>query len=271
MRKVLFFDIDGTLENFEGEMPDGARRALRRLQEKGHRIVICTGRSLFQIYTWLLDMGFDGIICAAGAYVECDAKAIYEHHMEKEALMSARTLLEHLGASYGAQTKGGTVMTADNRNRMMSGFVNVGLKEDMSAQMWGNIQLDEHLERRHDIEKLFFFEAKAPVDKIQEQLSQYCDVTAMSFQISNNCSGEISSKGINKAFGMQKYLEHAGIAREDTIAFGDGINDIEMLKYANIGVAMGNAVRALKEQADYITSGVDEDGIERTLKVFGLL
>lgn len=271
MRKALFFDIDGTLVNFQGEMPDGARRALRRLQEKGHRIVICTGRSLFQIYTWLLYMGFDGIIGAAGAYVECDAKAIYEHHMEKEALMSARTLLEHLGASYAAQTKGGTVMTADNRKRMMGGFVNVGIKEDMSAQMWGNVQLDEHLERRRDIEKLFFFEAQASVDRIQEQLSQYCDVTAMGFQISNNCAGEISSRGINKAFGMQKYLEHAGIAREDTIAFGDGVNDIEMLKYAHIGVAMGNAARALKEQADYVTSGVDEDGIEGALKVFGLL
>ena len=271
MRKALFFDIDGTLVNFQGEMPDGTRRALRQLQDKGHRIIICTGRSLFQIYSWLLDMGFDGIIGAAGAYVECGAKAIYEHHMEKEALMPARTLLEHLDASFAAQTKEGTVMTADNRNRMMGGFVNVGLKEDMSSQMWGNVQLDEHLERRRDIEKLFFFEAQASVDKIQEQLSQYCDVTAMSYQISNNCSGEISSRGINKAFGMQKYLEHAGIARKNTIAFGDGINDIEMIKYAHIGVAMGNAVDALKKQADYVTSGIDEDGIERTLKVFGLL
>ena len=203
--------------------------------------------------------------------MESDAKAIYEHHMDKEALISVRTLLEHLGASYAAQTKSGTVMTADNRNRMMSGFVNVGLREDMAAQMWGIVQLNEHLERRHDIEKLFFFEAQASVDWIQKQLSQYCDVTAMSFQISNNSSGEISSRGINKAFGMQKYLKHAGIAREDTIAFGDGINDIEMLKYAHIGVAMGNAVDALKKQADYITSGVDEDGIERAWNVFGML
>ena len=162
-------------------------------------------------------------------------------------------------------------MTADNKNRMMSGFVNVGLKEEMSAQMWGNIRLDEHLEQRHDIEKLFFFEAQGSVDEIQEQLLQYCDVTAMSFQFSNNSSGEISSRGINKAFGMQVYLEHTEITRENTIAFGDGINDIEMLKYAHVGVAMGNAVDALKKQADYVTSGIDEDGIECALNAFGLL
>lgn len=86
----------------------------------------------------------------------------------------------------------------------------------------------------------------------------------MSFQISNNSSGEISSRGINKAFGMQKYLEHAGIARENTIAFGDGTNDIEMLKYAHIGVAMGNAVETLKKQANYVTSGVDEGWYKAT-------
>lgn len=271
MGKVLFFDIDGTLVNFQGEMSDGTRRALCQVQENGHRIVICSGRSLFQIYSWLLDMGFDGIIGAAGAYVECDGKTIYAHHMKKEALMAARTLLERLGASYAAQTKGRTIMTLDNKNRMMRGFVDVGLKEDLSDQMWGDVQLDEYLERRHDIEKLFFFEAKASIDRIQEQLSKYCDVTAMSFQRPDNSSGEISSKGINKAFGMQKYLEYAGITRENTIAFGDGINDVEMLKYAHIGVAMGNAVDALQKQADYVTSGIDEDGIERALKVFGLL
>ena len=271
MQKVIFFDIDGTLVNFQGKMPEGTRRALHRVQDKGHRIVICSGRSLFQIYPWLLDMGFDGIIGASGAYVECDTRIIYEHHMEREALMAAKALLKRLGASYAAQTKEGTIMTACNRKRMLGGFTDVGLKEEMAVQMWGDIQINEHLDQRQDIEKIFFFEAAEPVDSIQEQLLEYCDVTAMSFQNSNNSSGEISSRGINKAYGIKKYIEYAGITRDNTIAFGDGINDIEMLKYAQIGVAMGNAVDALKKQADYVTAGIDEDGIERALRLFGLL
>lgn len=68
--------------------------------------------------------------------------------------------------------------------------------------------------------------AGAYVDRSQEQLSQYCSVTAMSFQLSNNSSGGISSRGINKAFGMQVHLGHAGITMENTIAFGDGVNDV---------------------------------------------
>ena len=56
MKKALFFDIDGTLVNFQGEMPEGARHALRCVRGKGHRIVICSGRSMFQIYPWLLSV-----------------------------------------------------------------------------------------------------------------------------------------------------------------------------------------------------------------------
>lgn len=271
MGKAIFFDIDGTLVNFRGEMPESTRDALRKVQENGHRIILCSGRSRFQIYTWLLEIEFDGIVGAAGAYVECNGQAVFEHHMGKEALITVQTLLERVNACYAAQTKNGIVMTADARERMVGGFHDVGLKEDMTAQVWKNVQIDEQMEQRRDIEKLFFFNAKESVVRIQELLSEYCDVVEMSFGRTNNNSGEISSRGINKAFGMQKYLEYAGIAIEDTIAFGDGSNDFEMLEYAQVGVAMGNALDALKKRADYVTSGIDEGGIARALEALGLL
>ena len=67
MGKALFFDIDGTLVNFQGKMPDSAKQALMQVKKNGHQIVICSGRSVCQIYPWLLDLGFDGLIAAAGA------------------------------------------------------------------------------------------------------------------------------------------------------------------------------------------------------------
>lgn len=271
MGKALFFDIDGTLVNFQGKMPDSAGNALRQVQKKGHKIVICSGRSLCQIYPWLLDMKFDGIIAASGAYVECDAQVIYEHHMESRALVAAKTLLELADACYAAQTKDGIVATERGKRRMWERFRSMGLKEDVADQVWKNMQIDEHLEQRCDIEKLNYFESQMSVAEIQEQLSEYFDVTAMSFELPTDGSGEISSRGINKALGIQKYIEHVGITRKDTIAFGDGPNDFDMIKYAGIGVAMGNALDALKKQADYVTVGIDEDGIEHALKELKLL
>ena len=74
-----------------------------------------------------------------------------------------------------------------------------------------------------------------------------------------------------KVRGIREYLERRGILPEETMAFGDGDNDIEMLRFAGIGVAMGNASDAVKAQADYVTASVDEDGIALALQHFGLI
>ena len=77
--------------------------------------------------------------------------------------------------------------------------------------------------------------------------------------------------GINKATGMERYLKAAGIAREDSIAVGDGPNDLQMMEYAGIGIAMGNAREEVKERADMVTSSIDDDGIYRAFETLGLL
>ena len=74
--------------------------------------------------------------------------------------------------------------------------------------------------------------------------------------------------GGNKSNGMEKILAYFGISREETMAFGDGGNDIPMLEYAGIGVAMGNASEEVQRHADFVTSGVDDEGIVHALKHF---
>ena len=84
-------------------------------------------------------------------------------------------------------------------------------------------------------------------------------------------SVEFVPLGVNKAKGIEVILEHTGISREDSYAFGDSANDIDMIKYVKYGVAMGNSVPELLETAPYQTARVDEDGIEKGLKKFGLI
>lgn len=271
MGKALFFDIDGTLVNFQGRMPDSAKAALRQAQACGHKAVLCSGRSKCQIYPWLLELNFDGLICGTGAYVEYGGEVIYEHHMEQEALENAKAVLEQAQACYCAQTKNGIVATADGKERMIRRFRAMGFNETMIDQVWKDAQVDEHLEQRGDIEKLLFHESRMSVPMIRERLDAYCDITESSLEQPVPDAGEITGKGINKALGIRKYIAYAGIERTDTIAFGDGPNDFDMLEFAGVGVAMGNGVLALKERADYITSGIDDDGIARALQTFGLL
>ncbi|MCR4933696.1 MAG: HAD hydrolase family protein, partial [Lachnospiraceae bacterium] len=77
--------------------------------------------------------------------------------------------------------------------------------------------------------------------------------------------------GTSKAKGMRKLCEYLGADMEDTFAFGDSNNDLEMIEAAKVGIAMGNGTKEIKEAADYITDGIWEDGIEKALKHFGLI
>src|SRR5699024_4905468 len=83
--------------------------------------------------------------------------------------------------------------------------------------------------------------------------------------------GEALMKGSHKATGMQKILEHFKLDQSQSVAFGDSLNDIEMMEFANIGVAMGNGRDELKAVADYVTANVTEDGIYKGLKKLELI
>lgn len=270
MGKALFFDVDGTLVNFQGKMPDSAKSALQKAQQNGHQIVLCSGRSKIQIYPWLLELGFDGVIAATGAYVECGGKVVYKHFMTGEEIRAVTALLDEAEACYSAQAGNRMITSAIHRDRQLTRFKDLG-DEEMIDQIWQYLELADNLEQYEDIEKLVYYESKMPVQAIRERLSSICDVTESSFEAAKDDSGEITCSGINKAYGMHKYIAYAGIAREDTIAFGDGPNDFDMLDYAAIGVAMGNAVEELKNRADFVTKPIDDDGVAYALGELGLI
>lgn len=271
MGKVLFFDVDGTLVDYHGKMPGSAKQALEQVRKNGHRTVLCSGRSRMQIYPWLMELGFDGIVAATGAYVECGGKVVYTHSMPGEVIRMVVDLLDEAGACYSAQARNRMVATAPNLERQMAKFRAMGVKDAAFEQIWGKVQVEEHMERVGDIEKLLYHESRFPVREIRKRLLGVCDVTESSFENPQEDAGEITCRGINKAWGMQKYIEHAEIAREDTIAFGDGPNDFDMLEFAAVGVAMGNADERLKRLADYVTTRVDEDGIAHAMRKMKLI
>lgn len=271
MGKALFFDIDGTLVNFQGKMPDSAKQALMQVKKNGHQIVICSGRSVCQIYPWLLDLGFDGLIAAAGAYVEHHHQVVYRHHIDKKTAGRVCSLLEEAEAAYTVQAESRIVATRKSAQLMEKRFRAMSVGKDVSSQVLNNMEIDDGLASRPDIEKFNYFNSRIPLIEVRARLEDVCDVTAMSFNVPTDDDGEISARGINKALGIRKYIEHAGIAKEDTVAFGDGANDLDMLSYAQTGVAMGNAFDEIKKHADYVTTGIDEDGIAHAMAALRLI
>jgi Cof subfamily protein (haloacid dehalogenase superfamily) len=82
---------------------------------------------------------------------------------------------------------------------------------------------------------------------------------------------DVVQKDINKATGIANLIKKIGIKQEETIAIGDGLNDIEMIEYAGLGISMGNGVKELKEKANYITTDVNDNGIYNAFKHFELI
>lgn len=271
MGKIIFFDIDGTLIGYDGKMPDSTLEALRRAKENGNRIALCTGRSKTQIYPWLLELGFDGIVAAAGAYVECGGDIIFHQCMEKKAIHKAVEYFKQTNVVYGFQSQNGVMVYEDQAQRVYQVYEDMGLDKARLERLLAGQIIVEGEGFFDKVEKLFYYRSTNPVSTVQKALFPDMEVTISSFEEPDESSGEVSGIGINKALGMQRFIEHYGIDRKDTIAFGDGPNDVEMMQYAKIGIAMGNSIEFLKNYAYMVTDDIKEDGILHALQKLGIV
>lgn len=270
--KLIFFDVDGTLVQFDGTMPVSTGEALRRARENGHRLVICTGRSKSQIYPWLLEFGFDGIVAAAGAYVEWQGRCISHQTASVQAVRRFVDFFEGEHIPYCLQTTQSTIATDENAHRIMRLFAEkFDVSEEQVRQVFGGMIVDEEPAKHQDIEKMIYYDSPYPVFEVEGRLAPWFDVTVTSFADADETSGEVTLAGITKSYGMKKLMEHVSCTQGDTIAFGDGFNDLDMLQFAGTGVAMGNAAEQIKNAADRVTARVDEDGIWHALQTMALI
>lgn len=124
---------------------------------------------------------------------------------------------------------------------------------------------------RDDINKISFLGSNIPIETISQKFSTKFNVIPGTVPIFGENSGELSVPGIHKAIAIEKLLNHLNMKKEDTFAYGDGLNDLEMLQYVQHGIAMGNAKEELKEAADDITDTHDENGIYNSFKKYELI
>lgn len=270
-KKVVFLDVDGTLVNSEGKIPESAKRAVKQAQANGHKMVVCSGRSRFQIYQELLDLGFSGIVGGAGAFVSAENKEIYHAYIDEAHRKSSYEYLEGQGFLFCYQADDGIVLNERSRDGMVQVYLDAGMSEERLNRLIGNMHLTDEPWKNEKIEKIIYYNAPFPVEKVHADLEPYFDAVAISLDGMDEYAGEIGINGINKATGMEIYLNHVGVSREDCIAVGDGPNDLQMMEYAGLSIAMGNARDEVKQRADMITTSVDEDGIYKAFVKCGLL
>lgn len=256
MIKAIFFDIDGTLYSHRDyRIPESALSALHRLREQGILLFISTGRHMIMIEHILgRQIPFDGYVSLTGQICLDREKQIFY----KNPICKVDT--EKIVEFFNRKTLPLTLMEENRRYANFAGKTYekapknaASFPPPMEAYKGGNIYQASG----------FFGEEDA------EELLPY--LTNCKFATWRNGAIDIISADGGKMVGIQKLLEHYHLCVDNIMAFGDGDNDADMLEFARIGVAMGNASPKAKASADYITTDIDDNGIAHALTHFGLI
>lgn len=256
MIKAVFFDIDGTLYSHKAhQIPESACKALKKLQEQGILIFTATGRHMIMIEHLLGDLiPFDGYVSLTGQICLDRQK----HVFYKNPICQADT--EKIAAFFRTKRRPLTLIEENRRyTNMTDEKVSSSLKNVSSFAP----PIEDYCGGKIYQAAGFFTQEDA-----KELLSclDHCKFTSW-----DEGAIDIIPADGGKTVGIQKLLEHYNLTSDSIMAFGDGDNDVDMLEFAQIGVAMGNASQKAKAAADYITTDIDDHGIAHALKHFHLI
>lgn len=250
--RIFFFDWDGTLSIGNRPVSDADRSALKSLQRQGHRLFLCTGRARGYLLPEALEFGFDGIIAGAGTHIVAGERELLCETIPPSILRPLVSLFLESGQGCILESAAGMVLIHMGNAYASFHLPVIEKIEDFDA-----------LSRQYPINKFSLFGERRP--GVEEALDAYLTL------IPNDGYAEVLPKGCCKSAGMRLVLEDAGLTREDSVAFGDSTNDTDMLIYAGIGVAMGNAPDEVKAAADFVTGTCEESGVAGALHNLGFL
>ncbi|NQX71802.1 MULTISPECIES: Cof-type HAD-IIB family hydrolase [Paenibacillus] len=254
--KIVFFDIDGTLVNEEKEVPVSTIQAIHQLKEQGIEPVIATGRAPYFIKPLAEQLGIDSYVCLNGGYAVYRGEPLYRRIMAKssiEALVNLAAKHKHSLVFEGEHA----YFTDTEDHPFVIGAVS-SLKVDLPAY-------DPHFWKTNDVYQIFLH-CEDGDEQLYEELQKEFKLIRWHQQ-----AMDVLPAGGSKAQGIAAMLELLGLKPEDAVAFGDGLNDMEMLDFVGFGIAMGNSHKDLLPYADHVTTHVDDEGIRNGLVTAGLL
>lgn len=255
---ALFFDVDGTLVSFNTHcVPDSAAAVLRTVHSRGVKLFIATGRPFSDLHEVEM-LPYDGVVALNGS--DCrwrDGRVVEQHRISYEDFKMMLAASEEFGFALGFELDSGIFV-----NKVTPVVREVA--ETIAHPVPAVRDLAELYAKNGCCQMCAYFTPDVEAQVMRRVPSLVATRWHPRFT-------DVNPIGISKATGVAAFVREMDISVAQIAAFGDGGNDIEMLRAAGVGVAMGNAGAEVQAAADYVTAAVDEDGIAIALEHLGLV
>lgn len=279
MGKYLFFDVDGTLMGKSRRITEKTKQSLHRARQRGHKIFVCTGRVPAFINGDVKNIEVDGIISGAGSFVNIGGQYIFEHYMEPWLtqqvieLFRQHQLLFTLEAKDTVYQVPGAMEFFDKRNAQeLKNNPELARYEEGIRKERQTKPIEEFDITKEKVAKMCYIAPKkeqfAPCIPF---LERYFHIVVFSRKEDSYINGEVILKDCTKGDGIRKVVEYFHGNMEDTIGFGDSMNDYQMLETVATGVVFEKAPKEIKNLAKHYFREPDEDGIYHAMAELGLV
>ena len=250
MKKIVFFDIDGTLLDHDKNLPSSTKEAIEELKKNGVFVAIATGRAPFMFESLRKELDIDSFVSFNGQYVVFENQVIYENPLNETELEKLLELSKH---------NSHPVVFMNEKTMKATVSQHPYIEESLGTLKFTHPEEDAGFYKSRKLYQSLLFCEEGTENEYRNEFSSFHFIRWHPYSV------DILPAGGSKAEGIKKMISRLGFQMKDVYAFGDGLNDIEMLKAVGTGVAMGNGEDEAKKHADLVTSDVSKDGIRNGL------
>lgn len=267
--KIVLLDLDGTLLASDKTISSANYAALERAAEMGVHIVPSTGRfydAMPEVVRNLPFVRYAVTVNGAQIYDAKEKKVLHQAEISSEEALAVYEYFESLPTICDCYVEGWGYMDRSHYARIDE-FATVPYVVTMLKELRTPVDDVKEIIRRHKVQKVMTFFKDMDRRALElERVPALFPHLRVTSSIANNI--EVNAMGANKGNALKHLCAHLGVDVKDTMAFGDGSNDLTMIQTAGIGVAMGNAYQGLKDVADYVTLDCDENGVAYAIEKF---
>ena len=259
--------MDGTLLNSNNEVSKRTREAIIKAREKNVHIILATGRLVTSAmkYSSIIDIKSPIISSNGAVIVDSNKEIIFEKHINEDLVESIADIGEKSGLYYHFYTEDS--FYSNQYDEEIIDFYNPkGIKEEEKVEFNLYKDIKDVLDKNIKIYKFIFIDNDPKkLYKLREELESIKNINICSSSKNNI---EVMSQEVSKGDSLSTLCKMLKISRKEVIAIGDNENDLSMIEFAGLGVAMGNGTQKIKELADIITCNNDEDGVAKIIEKY---